>query len=125
MSLSETQQIYEILTQIDAILKGINLATEKLEQKAPAVQRSTNEFRQLERLALRYLVLAKRLGLPPEIDNAVQQISQMIIAIRMAQRSIQALSVSMYSNPITAAIAIGGLALAALSTSDFIMGLGE
>jgi hypothetical protein len=125
MSLSETQQIYEILTQIDAILKGINLATEKLEQKAPAVQRSTNEFRQLERLALRYLVLARRLGLPPEIDNAVTKISQMIVTIEMARKSLMLLNASMYTNPVTGAIAVAGLALATLSASDFMMGIGE
>jgi hypothetical protein len=121
--LNEIQQVYEILMRIDAILNGIGVKSKKLQADAPKLKQATIDIRDLERLALRYLVLARRLGLPPEIDAALQKLSQMIISIRMAQRALTSLNASMYTNPVTAAIAIGGLALAAFSAYDLMTGV--
>jgi hypothetical protein len=107
MSLAETQQIYDVLVQIDAILKGIEVKTVALQQRAPAVRENLKTFMQLERLALRYLVLARRMGLPEEYEQAVNGISRLVVSMRMAMISI---NLMMASNPVTMAIGFAGLA---------------
>jgi hypothetical protein len=107
MSLAETQQIYDVLVQIDAILKGIEVKTVALQQRAPAVRENLKTFMQLERLALRYLVLARRMGLPEEYEQAVNAISRLVVSMRMAMISI---NLMMASNPVTMAIGFAGLA---------------
>jgi hypothetical protein len=120
--LSEIQQVYEILMRIDAILNGIGVKSKKLQADAPKLKQASIDLQDLERLALRYLVLARRLGLPPELDAALQKLSQVIISVKMAERALRSLNASMYTNPVTAAIAVAGLALAAFSAYDLARG---
>jgi hypothetical protein len=108
-----------ILQEIDAILKGINLATEKIEQKAPVLRENLGTFRQIERLALRWLVLAKRMGLPDEVSGAIDKIAQLVVTIRMAMMSI---NLMMATNPLTVGIGIAGLIGSAASMGTMLEG---
>ena len=110
--------MYDLLTQIDAILKGINLATEKIERQAPRMEKNLNLFRTLERLALRWLTLTKYMGLPPNMTVAVDKMSQILVTMRMFQMS---LNLMMASNPLTAGIGIAGLIGTAISFSGSIL----
>jgi hypothetical protein len=88
--LGEVREMYDLLTQIDAILRGINLATDKIERKAPIVKEQLTSFRELERIALRYLVIARRVGLPEDVQVATETLSRLVIMMRMAQMAMTA-----------------------------------
>ena len=52
-----------------------------ISQAAHDVESLNASFKQLESIALRYIVLARRLGLPEEADALIQKISMMVMAI--------------------------------------------
>ena len=119
MSLSETAQIYEYLVKIDALLSNIQVKTEKIERDMPQTRASLETFKEIERLALRWLVLARRMGLPEEINNAISLITRLISSIRMLQISLNLL---MATNPLTMAIGIAGLIGSAYTMADTFAG---
>jgi hypothetical protein len=88
MSLSETREILDIARQIMDILNNTSTAASKVEEKVPVVEKQLGNFRQLERLAIRYLALTNRMGLPSDITAATQRISQLIVMLRMLQISL-------------------------------------
>lgn len=45
-------------------------------------------FKQLEQVALRYLAIARRIGLPEEIEAAINAISRLIVIIRQLHFTI-------------------------------------
>ena len=76
-------------------------------------------FKKLEMVALRYLALARRVGLPDDVDNAIQLLARLITTLRMAQLSINML---MASNPVTSAIGLAGLVMTAATLPDMLAG---
>lgn len=119
MSLSETAQIYELLMKIDEILSGITVKSADFERNAPITQKNLATFKQLERLALRWLALGKKFGLPVDISNAVDKLSELIVTVRMAQISI---NMMMATNPITALIGVAGIIGTAASMGSMLEG---
>lgn len=111
-SLNEIQQIRAELEQIRAIVT-------ELEPKLEKAPRQLATFRELERVALRYLVLAKRMGLPEDVDRAINFITRLVVVARQAQIS---LSLLMTTNPVTVALGIAGLAMSAISLTDSFSG---
>jgi hypothetical protein len=59
------------------------------------------------------------MGLPEDVDNAVNKIARLISSLRMLQISINMLYAT---NPLTAAIGIAGFAGAAYSMTDSLIG---
>jgi hypothetical protein len=57
MSLAETQQVYNLLIEIKAILDGIDVKQEKIAKDLPKLQESLGTARQFERMMIRVLVL--------------------------------------------------------------------
>lgn len=113
------QQMLSLAQQIMNVLNNTNVAVEKVERQTPVIRDNLENFRQLERIALRYLALAKQMGLPEDVNRAVTSLSQLIVMIRMAQMSLNAL---MSSNPYTMAIGIAGLIMTATSAGNVLEG---
>jgi hypothetical protein len=105
--------------QIDKLLADIELKINNIEGKRVQVENTLKTFQQVERLALRYLVLARRMGLPEELDAAIGKIAQLITAIRMLQI---AADLAMASNPVTAAIGVAGLLGSVYTFGDVMAG---
>ena len=117
--MSEIREAYDLLTQIDRLLADIELKINRIEGQAPALERNLGSFRQLERLALRWLVLARHMGLPEDVDSAINKIAKLIVMLRMAQMSLNML---MMGNPVTAAIGFAGMMTTLVSASDVMAG---
>ena len=121
MSYAETQQIMADLKEIMALIDGVTIKTEKINTNLPQTRAALSTFRDIERIALRYLVLARRMGLPEEVEKATQTLTELIVMIRMVQMSYNML---MAGTPFGLLMGAAGLAITALSASDFIMNPG-
>lgn len=71
---------------------------------------------ELNRLLTTYVALARRVGLPENIMDAIARMQQLRIAAETAYRSVMLLYTA--SGPIGWAVAIGGLVLSAFMLSD-------
>jgi len=87
------------------------------------VEQAISEIRRLETLLFRSIALARRLGLPEDIDEQIRKIQRFIMIVRLAHTAVIALNAA--SGPIGWALAIVGGLSAAVSASDFIISLGE
>jgi len=114
--MSAIQETFQVLTEIDRLLGDIELKINNIEQKTPVIQENLMNFRQLERVALRYLVLSRRMGMPDEVARATEMISRLIILIRMAQMSYNALMMGTPYGLLMGAASIGMTAFAAFDT---------
>lgn len=121
MSLAETQELMATMKELVALLSEVETKTAKLIAETPQIETAGTSFRQVERVALRYLTLARRMGLPNEVAQATQVISQLIIMIRMAEMSLNMLS---KATPFGIALGAAGLLMTALSATDFMMSEG-
>ena len=54
-----------------------------------------SNFRKLEMIAVRYLAIARRMGLPEDVQAAVDAIARMIVMIRQAQLAFSMLYAGM------------------------------
>ena len=117
--MSQIQEAYQTLAEIDRLLASIELKINRIEGKAPQLERTLNSFREVERLALRWLVLARRMGLPEDAEQVVNVLARVVTMIRMYQISINLL---LATNPVTAAIGVAGLLGVAVSATDVLAG---
>jgi hypothetical protein len=119
MSLSETQQIMQVLQEIMALLNGVEFKTEKINNDLPKTRESLDSFNQLERVALRYLAISRRMGLPDDINGGIQKLAGALVTLRMAMISTTYL---MLGTPLGVAMGGAGLVMAGLSGYDAIAG---
>ena len=119
MSLAETQEIMQVLQEIMALLNNVEFKTTKLERDTPMISRNLQNFRQLERIALRFLAITRQMGLPDDIEKATQALTRLIVIIRMAQMSLTALA---STNPYTAVIGVLGLAATFMAAPSVLEG---
>jgi hypothetical protein len=91
-SLGDIQQIHSMLQQISRLLDEIDTKTDTTTKKAQA---SIETFNNLEAVALRYLTITRRFGLPENIEQAITTITSLIVALRMAQTTLASLQLSM------------------------------
>lgn len=126
--MSQAQEAYALLQEVDRLLANIEVRIQRIEggaegaegtERLDRLKETLATFRQLERLVLRWLVLAQRLGLPEDITKAITIISKLIVVLRMWQMST---NLMMMSNPISAALGVAGLVGTVLSFSDIVMG---
>jgi hypothetical protein len=68
-------------------------------------------FKEVEAVARRYLILAKRLGLPEDVDNAVRFLSRVLIILRQIQLTASLVAMG----PVGIIMAIPTVGLTALS----------
>jgi hypothetical protein len=120
MSLAQTQELMATLKELTSLLSGVEAKTTKINSEMPQTKNSLATFSQLERVALRYLVISRKLGLPDSINNAMQ-LSQLVVMVRMAQMSINML---MLGTPFGWAMGAAGLIMTGLSVTDFSMNTG-
>jgi len=118
MSLAETQQIMQVCQEIIKLLDGIEFKTEKLVTEAPRTERIFENFRQLERVAVRYLAIARQLGLPEDAEKTVQLLARIIVMMRMVQASMT----MMTGGPIGVAMGVASMLLAGLSAGSMLEG---
>jgi hypothetical protein len=116
MSLAETQQIMTDLQEIMQMLHHVDLKTKALEERTPRMQRAGNTFREAERLALRYLAIARRMGLPEQVEQATQIVTQLVVMLRMLQISISLIS----GGGIGSLIGIAGIISVTLTANDML-----
>lgn len=119
MSLAETQELLLTMKELMAVLQNVQTQTTALNANAPETTKTLTTFRQAERLALRWLVLAKQMGLPPEVGKAIDKVAELVVKIQMATMSINML---MASNPATAAIGLAGLIGTAATMGNMLEG---
>lgn len=115
MSLAETRELLAVMQELVTLLKQVETTTTKLTNDLPRGKETLTTFRQLERLALRWLVISKNFGLPEDIKNAVDQLAQVIVTIRMLQMSM---NMMMSTNPFTVAIGLTGMFTTAISITS-------
>jgi hypothetical protein len=119
MSLSETRELLQILVEINTILTGITVKTTDLKNKTPMISKNLGSFRQLERVALRYLALAQRFGLPDDVDKAASAVARLIVLLNMAQMSMNML---MKGTAVGWAMGIASFGMTALSAGNMMEG---
>ena len=122
MSLSETQEIMQVLQEIMALLDNVEFKTAKLNDDLPQTKDALITFSQLERVALRFLTISRRMGLSDNVMQATQRLSQLIIMIRMAQMSYRMLSMT---TPYGVIMGIAGGVLTTFAVSDIMMEISE
>lgn len=119
MSYAETRQIMADLREIMALLDNTTVKSERLVKETPRIRDAADNFMQLERVALRYLTIARRLGLPDEVARATEFLSRLLVVIRMVQISTNML---MLGTPYGWAMGAAGLVLSGLSIYDSTAG---
>ena len=80
MSTSEIAELYSTLQEIGVMVDKIEVKTETLRMET---EHATGNLRETEYLLYRTVSLLGRLGLPPEIDKAIQVIQHMILTLRL------------------------------------------
>ena len=76
--MSNIQQTYALLQQMYELMQKIEIQGKQTERQTT---RNIDSFKQLESVAMRYMLIARRLGLPEGADAFLQKISMMIMAM--------------------------------------------
>ena len=84
-------------------------------QAALDVNSLMSNFNKLEMIAVRYLAIARKMGLPDDVQAAVDAIARLIVLIRSAQIAMDML---MLSNPYTFALGVAGMVMVGFSAVD-------
>lgn len=113
--MSAIQETYGLLQETDRLLGDIEAKIDAIEGKKHSLNITLETFKDIERLALRWTVLAGRLGLPEDVDNAVGKIARLLSALRMLHISM---SLLLSTNPLTAAFGVAGLIGSVFTLND-------
>lgn len=116
MSLAETQELVRTMQELMALLNNVETKTDALISKTPQLQKAGATFRDGERLALRYLSIARRMGLPEQIDQATQIVTRLVVMFRMLQISAAMMS----GGGVGALIGIAGVIGVVLTANDMM-----
>lgn len=121
MSLAETQQIFLLLTEIDALLDKIETKTVTTEKK---LQRVATQTVLVNQILLKTLNILRRMGLPEEINSVVMKLQRLIGIANQMRLVIYALNAAMMGTPAGAILAGLGMIMVALDVGDILMGSG-
>jgi hypothetical protein len=119
MSLSETQEIMQVLQEIIQLLDGVEVKTNKAIDDFPKMKESLTTLREVERVALRYLALTRRMGLSDGAQQQIQTLSEIIVTVRMLQTSLNLL---MSGTPLGTLMSIAGFAMTGFAIYDSMEG---
>jgi hypothetical protein len=120
MSLAETQELMRTMQELMALLNGVEQKTATLNADLPRTKDNLATFQQLERVAVRYLSLVRRMGLPDEAQKQIEFLSRIIVTIRMVQISYNML---VAGTPLGILSGIAGIAMAGMSLYDTMEGV--
>jgi hypothetical protein len=81
----------QVLQEIMALLNNVEFKTAKLTNDMPNTKESLTTFKQLERVALRYMALTRQMGLGEDANKVLETLSRIIITARMAQIAFQSM----------------------------------
>ena len=119
MSLVETRALMDTMKELINLLSNVEAKTEKINNDLPKTKNTLGTFRELERVVLRYMVLAKRIGVSDDINKAIDIVSRLILLLTMAQMSMNML---MRGTPTGILMGIAGVGLTALSMGNPLEG---
>lgn len=126
-ALSEFEQALYMSTgytagDIAQLRKDLDDLNQKIDELTPKLERAPEQlsnFRELEGLALRYLAITHKLGLPENAQQVINTLSRLIVLMRMTQRSIHALEIA--AGPIGWLYALASVATTAFAVGDVLM----
>ncbi len=110
---SSIYETYELLQRMYELMQKLEIQSIRTEQQ---VNSNLQSFRQLERVVLRYLVLVRNAGLPPEAQKLLDALSKIIITIRMVQIAFNTLYLNM--GPVGWAMFVANMFMVASSIGD-------
>jgi hypothetical protein len=116
MSLAETQELMRTMQELIALLDSVETRTDKLIDNAPKVGRAGDTFHQAERLALRFLAITRKMGLPDQIEQATQVVSQLVVMFQMLLISSSMIT----GGGLGALIGIAGVVMVSMNASDMM-----
>ena len=116
MSLAETQQIMADLKEIMHMLQTAKNKAAALNEETKANEKAYRQFVMAERISLRYLALARQMGLPDEVEQATQIVTSLVVMLRMLQMSATMIS----GGGLGALIGIAGVVSVTLMANDML-----
>jgi hypothetical protein len=122
VNLEETE-IFKSLEPIFAEVKmelpsNIQEATAQVDKLRANFGQCRGELREVEYILYRTVSLINRLGLPPEVDQAIQKLERLIMIIRMLHTTFALLELTTAEGQVLAAISGVGLAVSALTLAQ-------
>ena len=110
-SLGDIQQVYQMLQEIDRILTKLNANLKTMETQTKA---TTESWKDLEQVSLRYLTLmSTRANLPEDQQKAITVLAQVAVAAYAAQLAVTSFMAA--TGPVGIAFAAMGLMMSGLS----------
>jgi hypothetical protein len=85
MSSGEILQLYSTLQEISVLLNNITIKVETLRAEAGHAR---GDLREVEYIIYRVTSLLRRMGLPAEIDQAIDKVQKLIFAVRVLHTTI-------------------------------------
>lgn len=82
------------------------------------VKPTYEDIRKVQTVVYRYISLMRRLGLPENVDDAIEKMQRLIMISNQLRLSFIALQAA--SGPVGWALALAGLAGTALTTGEFL-----
>jgi hypothetical protein len=116
VSLGEIGELYSTLQEIDVMLGRLEVKTSTL--RATTVH-AIGGLREVEYLFYRLSSLLSRLGLPPEVDDAINKIQRMILMIRILHTTMIFLQTDTTYGLIMGIISGGGAVLSSIDFSNY------
>jgi len=100
IAVQQAQEIHSIFQEIYGLLTQMSVATRQLAEEAPRAAvsggRALMILRQVERIALRVLVLLKDMGLPPDVEKAVAILSKLVMTLYSVIAMLSAINPVMF-----------------------------
>lgn len=88
MSLAETQEIMQVVQEIMRLLDGVEIKSNKVVEQTPKLEKASSTLKDVERLALRWLALGRKMGLPEQVEQATQIITTLVVMLKMLDISL-------------------------------------
>ena len=109
---SELRELVELARELKTLLGELERAE---------VPRTQEQFAKLEQVALRYLALANRLGLPDDLNAAINVAQRAAVNVAQLQRALELLAIAQAAAGPLGWLAFGAAAgITALSFADTI-----
>jgi hypothetical protein len=107
-----------MLSEIVSTLGQLENRTTRIESEGDKLARQILTMQELTRIMYRLMAILRRLGLPPEMERAIGQISRLIMITRMLLMAFKMIELS---SPYGWIMGILGIAVAGLSVGDEMM----
>jgi hypothetical protein len=121
MSLGETQQIFQLLTEIDKLLGDIQVKVNQIENTGGGgSSKLMEQYSDLNRAVRTYLRLANKPGIGGDVGKAITLLSQLVAMLYQAQVAYTAL---LSATGIGFPIALAGIIMTGLTAGNLITGM--